>query len=106
MIKNFAETIKKHKIKFKLDKFFAQTYAPSSNLNFGEMIDLCRSQGVDLVIWMGPPPSNNLIEGEFVRSIYSVFDKEKIPMQYISFESVPKQYKYLNMVLDFAFLKK
>ncbi len=106
MIKNFAETIKKHKIKFKLDKTFAQTYTPSSNLNFGEMVDLCRSQGIDLVIWMGPPPSNNLIEGEFARSIHSVFDKEKIPMQYISFESVPKQYKYLNMVLDFAFLKK
>jgi chromosomal replication initiator protein DnaA len=106
MIKNFSETIKKHKIKFKLDKTFAQTYTPSANLNFGEMIDLCRSQGIDLVIWMGPPPSNNLIEGEFVRSIHSVFDKEKIPMQYISFESVPKQYKYLNMVLDFAFLKK
>lgn len=106
MVKNFAETIKKHKIKFKLDKTFAQTYTPSANLNFGEMIELCRSQAVDLIIWMGPPPSNNLIEGEFARSIHSVFDKEKIPMQYISFESVPKQYKYLNMVLDFAFLKK
>lgn len=106
MIKNFAETIKKHKIKFKLDRTFAQTYTPSSSLNFGEMVDSCRSQGIDLVIWMGPPPSNNLIEGEFARSIHSVFDKEKIPMQYISFESVPKQYKYLNMVLDFAFLKK
>lgn len=106
MIKNFAETIKKHKIKFKLDKTFAQTYIPSESLNFREMIDLGRSQGVDLIIWMGPPPSSNLIEGEFARSIHSVFDKEKIPMQYISFESVPKQYKYLNMVLDFAFLKK
>ncbi len=105
MIKNFAETIKKHKIKFKLDRTFAQTYTPSSSLNFGEMVDSCRSQGIDLVIWMGPPPSNNLIEGEFARSIHSVFDKEKIPMQYISFESVPKQYKYLNMVLDFAFLR-
>ncbi len=106
MIKNFSETIKKHKIKFKLDKVFAQTYTPSASLNFNEMIDLSRSQGVDLIIWMGPPPSNNLIEGEFARSIHSVFDKEKIPMQYLSFESVPKQYKYLNMVLDFAFLKK
>ncbi len=106
MIKNFSETIKKHKIKFKLDKTFAQAYNPSATLNFREMIDLSRSQGIDLIIWMGPPPSNNLIEGEFARSIHSVFDKEKIPMQYISFESVPKQYKYLNMVLDFAFLKK
>ncbi|MBI5554724.1 MAG: chromosomal replication initiator protein DnaA [Elusimicrobia bacterium] len=106
MIKNFAETIKKHKIKFKLDKTFAQTYNPSASLNFRELIDLSRSQGVDLIIWMGPPPANNLSEGEFARSIHSVFDKEKIPMQYLSFESVPKQYKYLNMVLDFAFLKK
>ena len=55
---------------------------------------------------MGPPPAENIIEGEFVRSLHTAFDREKIPLQYISFESVPKQYKYLNMVLDFAFLKK
>ncbi len=106
MIKNFADTIKKHKIKFKLDRAFAQTYTPQQSMDFGGMVSACRTNAIDLVIWMGPPPAENLLEGEFVRSLHAVFDKEKIPLQYLSLESVPKQYKYLNMVLDFAFLKK
>lgn len=106
MTKNFADTIKKHKIKFKLDRTFAQTYTPQQSMDFSGMVGACRTNAIDLVIWMGPPPAENLLEGEFVRSLHAVFDKEKIPLQYISLESVPKQYKYLNMVLDFAFLKK
>ncbi len=106
MLKNFADTIKKHKIKFKLDKTFANTYEPQPTIDHSGMIAACRSNAIDLVIWMGPPPAENIVEGEFVRNLHTAFDKEKIPLQYISFESVPKQYKYLNMVLDFAFLKK
>lgn len=106
MIKNFDEVIKKHKIKFALDKVFLQEYIPDTPLDFPFLISQYRTRQAELVIWMGPPPGENFVEGEFVRAIHSAFDREKIPLQYISFESISRQYKYLNMVLDFAFLKK
>lgn len=106
MIRNFDGVIKKHRIKFILDQIFVQEYVPDASLDFPFLLSQCRAQQAELVIWMGPPVGENFVEGEFVRTIHSAFDREKIPLQYISFESVPKQYKYLNMVLDFAFLKK
>lgn len=106
MLKNFVDTIKKHKIKFILTQIFAQTYAPQPSLSLQSIVESCKKEKVELLIWMGPPPELDIIEGEFVRYLHSTFDKEKIPLQYISFESVPRQYKYLNMVLDFAFIKK
>ncbi len=108
MINNLTGTIKKHNIKCKLDKTFAETYAPNAHLNYGdivEMVGMSYNQGVDLVIWLGPPPSNNVIESKFARSVHKVFNRGRLPLQYISYETVPKQYKYLDMVLDFAFLR-
>ncbi|MCK4859492.1 MAG: hypothetical protein KAS87_02920, partial [Candidatus Omnitrophica bacterium] len=106
MKKMFESTLNKHKIKFRLETGFEESYQSKENVNFQELINTSKEKQIDVVIALGPASGNLLFKENLSRALISSFEREKIPIQIIPFRDISKQYRYLDVCLDLAFLKK
>jgi chromosomal replication initiator protein DnaA len=106
MERMFEDTLKKHKIKFRMEVAFEKVYQQEENATFQPMAALAKEKNVDVAIALGPSVGNLIFKENMARSLVMSFEKEKIHIQIIPFKDVSKQYRYLDVCLDLAFLKK
>jgi hypothetical protein len=106
MERMFEDTLKKHKIKFRMEVAFEKNYQQTENINFQPLAAFSKEKNIDVAIAMGPAVGNLIFKENLSRSLISSFEKEKIHIQIVPFKDVSKQYRYLDVCLDLAFLKK
>ncbi len=102
----FDTTLKKHKIKFRLEIVFEKSYQAIENANFQDLVGISKEKQIDVAIGLGPASGSVAFKENFSHSLVSSFEKEKISVQIIPFNDISKQYRYLDICLDLAFLKK
>ncbi len=105
MKKGFTDTIIKHKIKFRLENVFDITYSENDLSNLNGLLEQYSSAQVRVAICLGPLPDSVLYKERFIQKIGRMFEKAEIAFQSLPFDDISKQYKYLDLCLDLAFVK-
>lgn len=95
----FAAVLRKHRLKFNLKSVFESSYPLKLPVDYSQFPRTCRSHGVNIVIVIGPPPGS-LPQQEFSNSLITLLESEQVSLQYIAWNELTKDYRYLNMALD------
>ncbi|MBU0951219.1 MAG: chromosomal replication initiator protein DnaA [Elusimicrobia bacterium] len=101
----FRDVIKKHNLKFRLESIFDRMYNLQIKINYNMFTELCKTNKANIAIVVGPPPDSCISNDEFMTSISSFMESEKISLQYISWDELNKDYRYLNLALDITLTK-
>ena len=96
----FSEVIKKHKLKFQLVSIFDKPYETEGKLNYAMFTELCKTNKVSISVVLAPPPESGLKEEEFANILGAMMSDEKISMQFVPWNEINKDYRYLNLALD------
>ncbi|MEK7767105.1 MAG: hypothetical protein AAB368_12785, partial [bacterium] len=96
----FGEVIKKHKLKFQLAPKVEGAYNPDEKIIYNSFVQVCRQQQAGTAVVLGPPPGAHVTEENFHSMLASLFEDEKLSLQFVPFGELMKQYKYLNLALD------
>lgn len=96
----FGEVIKKHKLKFQLAPKVEGAYNPDEKVVYNSFVQVCRQQQAGTAVVLGPPPGAHVTEENFHSMLASLFEDEKLSLQFVPFGELTKQYKYLNLALD------
>ncbi len=96
----FGEVIKKHKLKFQLSPKVEGAYNPDEKIVYNSFVQVCRQQQAGTAVVLGPPPGTHVTEENFHSMLASLFEDEKLSLQFVPFGELTKQYKYLNLALD------
>jgi hypothetical protein len=106
MKRTFREVIKKHKLKFRLEEAFRQTYDPEKRLNYAFFVQLCKTNNVHIAVFLGPPPESYLGREEIVEPLKEAMNQEGISFQFLPFQELNRAYCYLNLALDITLARK
>jgi len=101
----FAEVVKKHKLKFRLESVFEKEYSPKGKINYAFFTELCRTNKVNLAIVLGPPPDSPVKEAEFSLHLSTLMETEKISFLFIPYKDLNREHRYLNLALDITLIK-
>lgn len=101
----FKMIIKKHKLKFRLEPLFKNSFSYSSKINYAYFIEQCKTYGARILIVLGPPPEGPVIEDDFANLITAVMEDERISLQLVPWKERTKDYRYLNLALDMTLLR-
>ena len=105
-IKNkFAEIVKKHKLKFRLEPVFEKGYNLKGKINYAFFTELCKTNKVNIAIVLGPPADSPLSENEFSLHVYTLMENENISFLFIPYKELNRDHRYLNLALDITLLK-
>ncbi len=105
-VKNkFRSIIKKHNLKFRLVGVFERSYNPQTKINYGMFVELCKTNKVNIAVVLGPYPNSIVSDEEFSSNISTIMDNENIYLQYINWDELNKDYRYLNLALDITLTK-
>lgn len=100
----FAEVIKKHNLKYKIVTVFDRPYT-IENINYKMFVELCKTNKVNVCIVISPPPGSQVSPSEFYNNLLPHFEQESIALEFINWQELNKEYRYLNLALDIALLK-
>lgn len=99
----FRDTIKKHKLKFRIARLASKPYEyESANPDFSFFSKECQTFKCATALVLGPPPTPVLSEDDFAGSLNTLLDNEKISLQFIPWSEMTKDYRYLNCALDLS----
>jgi len=101
----FAEVIRKHKLKFRLEGVFEQTYKYMGKMDYSLFVESCKDNNMRIAIVLGPPPEANTVSDDFSNLLSTVMDDAGISLQMVSWLELNKDYRYLNLSLDITLLK-
>jgi len=102
----FRETIKKHNLKFRLESVFDKSYDyHNPKINFQMFTELCKSNKINIMITVGPPPDGTIGNEEFINTLSVLADNEHVFLQFIPWTDLGKDYRYLNLALDITLIK-
>jgi chromosomal replication initiator protein DnaA len=101
----FAEVIRKHKLKFRLEGIFEQTYAYNGKIDYAPFIQVCKDKNATIAVVLGPPPEANTGSEDFANLLSTVMDEAGVSLQLVSWFELNKDYRYLNLSLDITLLK-
>jgi len=101
----FREIIKKHNLKFRLESVFDRSYNPHSKINYAMFAELCKTNKVEITVVLGPPSDSLVSNEEFFSNLSTIMENENISLQYISWNELTKDYRYLNLALDITLTK-
>jgi chromosomal replication initiator protein DnaA len=101
----FAEVIRKHKLKFRLEGVFEQTYKYMGKMDYSLFVHSCKDNNMRIAIVLGPPPEANTVSDDFANLLSTVMDDAGISLQLVSWLELNKDYRYLNLSLDITLLK-
>ncbi|MFQ3675234.1 MAG: chromosomal replication initiator protein DnaA [Endomicrobiia bacterium] len=100
----FAETIKKHNLRYKIITAFDRPYE-LENINYKMFVELCKTNKIDVCVLISPPPGTNISAEEFYENILPVMESGQIIFEFIPWRDLTKEYRYLNLALDIALSK-
>ncbi|MCS7227514.1 MAG: hypothetical protein NZ839_00935, partial [Endomicrobia bacterium] len=100
----FAEVIKKHNLKYRIVTAFDRPYT-LDNINYRMFVELCKTNKVNICIIISPPAGAQISPNEFYNNLLPYFEQESIALEFISWQELTKEYRYLNLALDIALLK-
>jgi len=101
----FREIIKKHNLKFRLESFFDRSYNPNAKINYSMFAELCKTNKVEITVVLGPPSDSLVSNEEFFSNLSTIMENENISLQYINWDELNKDYRYLNLALDITLTK-
>ncbi|OGS22459.1 MAG: chromosomal replication initiator protein DnaA [Elusimicrobia bacterium RIFOXYA2_FULL_39_19] len=101
----FRDVIKKHNLKFRLESVFDRSYIGNSKMNYNMFSELCKTNKVSITVVIGPPPEANVHSEDFMSNITAIMENAKISLQYLSWDELNKDYRYLNLALDITLTK-
>ncbi|MEW6556165.1 MAG: chromosomal replication initiator protein DnaA [Elusimicrobiota bacterium] len=100
----FIETIKKHKLKFRLVGVFDRGYEFDKKINYTLFVQLCNTNNIHIAIFLCPPSSSIITEEDFINMVTNACESGNVSAEIIPFADLTKQYKYLNIALDITLL--
>ncbi|MFN3966261.1 MAG: chromosomal replication initiator protein DnaA, partial [Endomicrobiia bacterium] len=101
----FKNIIKKHNLKFRLESVFDRSYNPDAKINYGMFTELCKTNKVEIAVVLGPSSDSFVSNDEFYSNLSTIMENENISLQYINWEELNKDYRYLNLALDITLTK-
>jgi|GEM_PF-666489 len=101
----FSDVIKKHKLKLALECIFERAYPVVGKINYAFFIELCKTNKVKVAIVLGPPPDVEMNVTDFSNLLAAMMEDEGISLQFMPFNELGKEYKYLNLALDITLIK-
>jgi len=101
----FKEVITKHNLKFRLETVFDRNYSLQTKINYNMFAELCKTNKVSIAIVIGPPNDSGIPNDEFMNSVLSFMESSRISLQYLSWDEINKDYRYLNLALDITLTK-
>lgn len=96
----FAEVIRKHSLRFRLEPAFERPYACVRKINYAFFSELCLTNHVAIAIVLGPPPETPLAEHLFASALSERFEEAELVLQFIRYAEITKPYRYLSCALD------
>lgn len=105
MKNKFAEIVKKHKLKFRLEPVFEKGYNLKGKINYAFFTELCKTNKVNIALVLGPPPDSPVLENEFSLHLSTLAETEKISLLFIPYKELNREHRYLNLALDIILLK-
>lgn len=102
----FRDVVKKHKLKFRLKSVLEKEYSCTEKLNYAFFINLCKTNKIRIAVMLGPPEDLSVLPSDFIESLSSMMSGENISLQFLSFQEVNKEYRYLNLALDITLIKQ
>jgi len=103
----FINVIKKHNLKFRLESIFDRSYDcySTSKINYTMFTELCKTNKISIMIVLGPSPDATITNDEFLNTLSILSENESISLQYIPWNDLNKDYRYLNLALDITLTK-
>ncbi|MFH1282561.1 MAG: chromosomal replication initiator protein DnaA [bacterium] len=105
MKEKFRQVIKKHKLKFRFESIFERGYNYGQKINYAFFTELCKTNNVRIVIFLGAPPNQNFTSEDSSNLLGAMMEDDKISMQYVPWNELNKDYRYLNLALDITLLR-
>ncbi|MCX5781925.1 MAG: chromosomal replication initiator protein DnaA [Elusimicrobia bacterium] len=102
----FNSIIRKHKLKFKLESAFEQTYTFGPKMKYAFFAETCKIKKIDIAVVLGPPTASVSEAGEFGDLLMTLLNGEKIALQLIQWEDLTKDSRYLHLALDITLVRK
>ena len=101
----FQDIIKKHKLKFEMDSGAEAGYPADQTVVFPDFLEVCRKHQLSIAIVLGPPPDGRLQETIFHQRLQDTFDSNDVSLQFIPWDELTKDYRYLNISLDITLIR-
>ena len=101
----FQDIIKKHKLKFEMDSGAEAGYPADQTVVFPDFLEVCRKHQLSVAIVLGPPPDGRLQETIFHQRLQDTFDSNEVSLQFIPWDELTKDYRYLNIALDITLIR-
>lgn len=105
MKNKFVETVKKHKLKFRLETVFEKGYNLKGKINYAFFTELCKTNKVNIAIVLGPPPESSISENDFSLHLATLAETEGISLLFVPYKELNREHRYLNLALDITLLK-
>ena len=105
MKRKFQDIIKKHKLKFELHAGLEAGYPPDQTVSFTSFLESSQKRQLSIAIVLGPPPDGRLQETIFHQRLQDTFDPHDISLQFLPWDELTKDYRYLNISLDITLIR-
>jgi hypothetical protein len=105
MKRKFQDIIKKHKLKFDLYPGLEAGYPADQTVSFTSFLESCQKRQLAIAIVLGPPPDGRLQETIFHQRLQDTFDPHDISLQFLPWDELTKDYRYLNISLDITLIR-
>ncbi len=101
----FQDIIKKHKLKFDMHPGVEAGYPPDQTLAYASFLEVCQRKQMSIAVVLGPPPEGRLQETIFHQRLQDAFEPNDISLQFIPWDELTKDYRYLNVALDITLIR-
>jgi hypothetical protein len=101
----FQDIIRKHKLKFEMHPGLEAGYPADQTLTYTAFLEACQRKQMSIAIVLGPPPDGRLQETIFHQRLQDTFEPNEISLQFIPWDELGKDYRYLNISLDITLIR-
>ncbi len=102
----FAEVIKKHKLKFHVVGVLESAYTFDAGFDYFVFPRVCKDNKVTIAVVLGPPAAAGTDLDEFSNMLAATVAEAGISLQFIPWQELKEDYRYLNLALDITLIRK